>query len=236
MPGNVPFSGSGVIVPGCRGCGNAGGCGLGQRIELAVAWGRCGQFRRGWSRRRIASEPERTQIRFREIQHTDDVRRQRQDDVGLVDLFAVVGEEPSDDRQVAEARSPVMTVRSSSRISPASMLVSPSFSRIVVEISRLPKVGRLFSEPEMLLNVTFSASETSSSWWVRGVMSMLTPIVLVDVRRDRLLVDAAGGDRRERRHRNRHALAESRLRRDAFGRAQLRVGQRPGRLSFLSRR
>ena len=24
MPGNVPFSGSDVIVPGCRGCGNAG--------------------------------------------------------------------------------------------------------------------------------------------------------------------------------------------------------------------
>ena len=43
------------------------------------------------------------------------------------------------------------------------MLVSPSFRRIVVVISRLPKVGRLFSEPEMLLNEIFSASDTSSS-------------------------------------------------------------------------
>ena len=36
---------------------------------------------------------------------------------------------------------PDSVVRSSSRISPASMFVSPSFSRIVVVTSRLPNVG-----------------------------------------------------------------------------------------------
>ena len=44
-------------------------------------------------------------------------------------------------------------------------------------------------------------------------------------RRDRLLVDAAGGDRRECRDRHGHFFAESRLRRDAFRGAQLRIGQ-----------
>ena len=62
-------------------------------------------------------------------------------------------------------------------MSPASMLVSPSFSRIVVLISRLPNVGSPPNPvPEMLLSDTFNASVTSSSWCVRGVMSMLTPM------------------------------------------------------------
>ncbi len=57
------------------------------------------------------------------------------------------------------------------------MFVSPSFSRIVVLISRLPKVGRPPKPvPEMLLSATFSASDTSSSWCMRGVMSMFTPM------------------------------------------------------------
>ena len=72
---------------------------------------------------------------------------------------------------------PDSTFRSSSRMSPASMLVSPSFRRIVVLIWRLPKVGSPPNPvPEMLLMSTLSASETSSSWCVRGVMSMFTPM------------------------------------------------------------
>ena len=54
---------------------------------------------------------------------------------------------------------------------------------------------------------------------------MFTPMGVVE--RDWLLVDAAGRDRRERRHRHRHFLSELRLRGDALGRAQLRVGEDP---------
>ena len=57
------------------------------------------------------------------------------------------------------------------------MFVSPSRSRMTVLISRLPNVGSPPKPvPEMLLTATFSASDTSSSWCVRGVMSMLTPM------------------------------------------------------------
>ena len=57
------------------------------------------------------------------------------------------------------------------------MLVSPSLRRITVLIERLPNVGSPPKPvPEMLLNSTFTASDTASSWWVRGVMSMFTPM------------------------------------------------------------
>ena len=57
------------------------------------------------------------------------------------------------------------------------MFVSPSLSRMTVLIERLPNVGRPPKPvPEMLLISIFSASDTSSSWCVRGVMSMLTPM------------------------------------------------------------
>ena len=45
-------------------------------------------------------------------------------------------------------------------------------------IERLPNVGRPPNPvPERLLISTFNASVTSSSWWIRGVMSMLTPML-----------------------------------------------------------
>ena len=57
------------------------------------------------------------------------------------------------------------------------MFVSPSFKRMVVEISRLPNVGSPANPvPEMLDSDTFNASVTSSSWCSRGVMSMFTPM------------------------------------------------------------
>ena len=60
------------------------------------------------------------------------------------------------------------------------MLVWPSFSRIVDVICRDANVGRPAVTPdplpEMLLNSIFNVSDTSSSWCVRGVMSMLTPM------------------------------------------------------------
>ena len=57
------------------------------------------------------------------------------------------------------------------------MLVSPSCSRMTVVTDAVAE-RRQPAEPvpEMLLTSTFSASDTSSSWWVRGVMSMLTPM------------------------------------------------------------
>ncbi len=57
------------------------------------------------------------------------------------------------------------------------MFVSPSLRRITVLMNRLPKVGRSPKPvPETLLISTFSASDTSSLWWTRGVMSMFTPM------------------------------------------------------------
>ena len=47
----------------------------------------------------------------------------------------------------------------------------------MVETERFPNVGRLPNPvPEMAVSSTFSASETSSLWWVRGVMVMFTPM------------------------------------------------------------
>ena len=58
------------------------------------------------------------------------------------------------------------------------MLVSPSLSRISVLIERLPNVGSPpYPVPDRLLISTFNASVTSSLWWMRGVMSMLTPML-----------------------------------------------------------
>ncbi len=57
------------------------------------------------------------------------------------------------------------------------MFVSPSRSRMTVVISRLPKVGSPPKPvPDKLVTATLSDSVTSSSWCVRGVMSMLTPM------------------------------------------------------------
>ena len=62
---------------------------------------------------------------------------------------------------------PASTVRSSSRMRPASMFVWPSFSRMVEVISREANVGNPavapVPVPEMLLNSIFSVSDTSSS-------------------------------------------------------------------------
>ena len=51
----------------------------------------------------------------------------------------------------------------------------------------------------------------------------------VDERGDRLLVDAARGDRGEGRDRDRYALAKPRLRGNPLRCSQLRIGKRPGR-------
>ena len=59
---------------------------------------------------------------------------------------------------------PDAIVRSSSRISPASMFVSPSLSRIVVVISRFANVGSPPKPvPDRALSTTFSDNDTSSS-------------------------------------------------------------------------
>ena len=57
------------------------------------------------------------------------------------------------------------------------MFVSPSLSRMTVLMNRLPKVGKPPNpSPETLLTSTFNASDTSSLWCTRGVMSMFTPM------------------------------------------------------------
>ncbi len=58
------------------------------------------------------------------------------------------------------------------------MLVSPSWRRISVVTWRLPNVGKPPKPvPRRLDTSMWSASVTSSSWCVRGVMSMFTPMV-----------------------------------------------------------
>ena len=61
---------------------------------------------------------------------------------------------------------PSSTSRSSSRISPARMLVSPFRRRIVVVMDRSPNVGMFpYPTPDMLMTSMRSSSETSSLWW-----------------------------------------------------------------------
>ena len=108
------------------------------------------------------------------------------------------------------------------------MFVSPSFRRMVVVISRLPNVGRPPNPlPDMLLTAIFSVSDTSSSWCVRGVMSMLTPMFWYtnDVIGCWLTPPAAIGANVVDGHRD--LLAEPRLRGQPFGGAQLRIRQHP---------
>ena len=87
-------------------------------------------------------------------------------------------------------------------------------------ISRLPNVGRPPNPvPEML-----GHRDLQRQRHVVVVMRARRDVdvhadVLVVERGDRLLRRAAGGDRRERRHRHRHLLAESRLRRRCLRRS-----------------
>ena len=84
---------------------------------------------------RVAADAERAQVVYVEVEHADDPRRQHQHDVGLLASPSCCAEQPADDREVAQSRrSPSSVVRSSSRIRPASMFVSPSRSRIVVSM------------------------------------------------------------------------------------------------------
>ena len=114
------------------------------------------------ARRAGAANAERPQIVLGQVEHADDPRRQRQDDVRFLRLASVVREQPADERNVAQSRACLRrTRRSLSRMRPASRFVSPSCRRITVLISRLPKVGRPPNPvPEMLLTRILSASET----------------------------------------------------------------------------
>ena len=77
--------------------GGTGGIGHGRRLDDRQIDQR---------RARVVAHAERPQVVLAEIEHADDVRRQRQDDVGLLRLLAVVREEAPDDREVAQARNP----------------------------------------------------------------------------------------------------------------------------------
>ena len=108
---------------------------------------------------------ERLQIFGGQVQHPHNPRRQRQDDVGFraspCGCSRTDARSPGCRRGRESSRTTCALRRESS---PASMLVSPSFSRITVLIERLPNVGRPPKPvPEMLLNSIFSASDTASS-------------------------------------------------------------------------
>ena len=90
----------------------------------------------------ITRHSEWLQILGGQVQHPHNPRGQREDDVGFLGFPLVMAEEPADHRDIAEAGTAANDSRSSSRIKPASMLVSPSFRRITVLIERLPNVGQ----------------------------------------------------------------------------------------------
>ena len=91
--------------------------------------------------------------------------------------LGVIREEPAEHGMSLSPGMPSSDVRSSSRIMPARMLVSPSFKRICVVSWRLANVGRPAKPlPETLLRSIFTASVTSSFGCVRGVMSRFTPM------------------------------------------------------------
>ena len=160
----------------------------------------------------------------------DDARRQHQDDVGLLALLVVLREQPSDDRQVAQAgdafeRRPLFVANQPGEqvglaVAQADRRVDVARAeRRQVVVARAREVAHLELQPQ------------------RDVVVVVHPRRDLDVhangavgeRGDRLLVDAAGGDRRKGHARHRHIVAEPRGRGDAVRRAQLRVGERAAR-------
>src|SRR6187397_3192381 len=55
---------------------------------------------------RIAADAEWPQVLCTEVENADDVRRERQHDVGLCRLFPIPREQPADDRYIAQAGNP----------------------------------------------------------------------------------------------------------------------------------
>ena len=165
--------GAGAVLGRRRGGGRIG---RRRRRQFLRALDRQRQFRE--RRERIAADAERPQVGFGQIEHANDVRRQRQDDVGLLAVFVRVAEQAADDRECRSARECRRATGARRRESgrPACWSRRRAAGSIVL-ISRLPKVGSPPKPvPEMLVTAIFSASVTSSSWCVRGVMSMLTPM------------------------------------------------------------
>ena len=145
-----------------------------------------------------------------------------------VRLGLVVREQPADDRQVAQARDAVQR------------------APLVVADEPGQHVGFAVAQPDHRVDLAIAERRQTAEAGSRDALNAdfqrqrhvvvvvrarrdvdVDADVLVVERRDRLLRRAAGGDRRERRDRHRHALAEPRLRGHAFRGPQLRVGQRP---------
>ena len=158
---------------GCSGCGNAGAAGgLALTTRLHCGWVAGRLLNTGtldWSHRPRAALAlgGTAEVRFSQVERADDVRRQRQDDVGLDRLLAVAGEQPADKRDVAQAWNAVEDRPLFIADEPASMFVWPSFSRMVDVICRDGKRRQASRGagpvPEILLNSILNVSDTSSS-------------------------------------------------------------------------
>ena len=141
----------GAVGAGSRSTGGAAGSGTGTGNAIGPAT--VSPTRNG--RRSLLAE----------IQHADNARRQREDDVGFLSLALRLRKQPADDREVAQAGDcpaapPLFVADQPCQQIRLAVLADGS----TVLISRLPNVGSPPNPaPEMLLTAIFSASDTSSS-------------------------------------------------------------------------
>ena len=145
-------------------------------------------------------------------------------------LLVVLREEAADDRQVAQA---------GDAIERRPLFVADQAGEQVGLAVLQPDRGVDVARAERRQVVVADAGEVAHLELQpqRDVVVVVQPRRDLDVdadgavgeRGDRLLVDAAGGDRREGHARHRHVVAEARRWRQAVRRAQLRVGERAAR-------
>ena len=163
-----------------------------------------------------------------QVQHAHDARRQRQDDVGLLRLAAVVREQSSHERKVAQPGHPfehaplVVADQARQQVRLAVLQADHGVDLAIAEGGQPAEAGAGNTADQNLQRQRHLAIVMRA----RRDVDVHADVLVVE-RRDRLLRDAAGRDRREHRDRHRHTLAEPRLRGHAFRRAELGVRQRP---------
>ena len=156
------------------------------------------------------------------------MRGQGEDDVGLLRFLAMIREQPPDERQIAQSRY--------SREHRALVVADQSREHVRFTVPQADRrrdlavaEGRQAAESRTGDAAHRQLQRQRDLVVVMGAGGDVDvhPDILVLVRRDRLLVDAAGGDGGERGDRHGHPLTEPRLCGDALRRAYVRIGERP---------
>ena len=89
----------------------------------------------------LGADPDRLQVLLGDLGVADDVRRQRQDDVGALVVGALLENRRPRIGMSERPGTPWSLLVSSVRIRPARKLVSPSCRRIVESMVRVPMIG-----------------------------------------------------------------------------------------------